>query len=71
MEPAALHARPIWWESADGRILGPAQPEFLAKTGSGPSEQFWIVTTYGGLTRWVRADRLRPSPTRHDRRLTR
>lgn len=45
----------IYWESGDGRILGPATPEFFARSG----DQFWIVTTFEGLTRWINADRLR------------
>lgn len=45
----------IYWESGDGRILGPAIPEFLARS----EEQFWMVTTFEGLTRWINADRLR------------
>ena len=45
----------IYWESGDGRILGPATPEFLARSG----DQFWIVTTFEGQARWINADRLR------------
>ncbi|HWF59547.1 MAG TPA: hypothetical protein VN666_04465 [Nitrospira sp.] len=45
----------IYWETGDGRILGPATPEFQAKTGN----QFWIVTTFQGHIRWIDADRLR------------
>ena len=55
IEPAAPNARPIYWETADGRILGPAVPEFLARSG----DTFWIVTTFEGQPRWVNSDRLR------------
>lgn len=46
---------PIYWETGDGRILGPATPEFLARDGS----TFWISTTFEGQIRWINADRLR------------
>ena len=55
IEPAAPDARPIYWEAADTRILGPAVPEFLARAG----DTFWIVTTFEGQARWINADRLR------------
>lgn len=55
IEPAAQNARPIYWETGDGRILGPAVPELLAQVGS----EFWIVTTFEGYPRWINADRLR------------
>lgn len=59
IEPAANNARQVFWEQADGRILGPAVPEFLAKVGDGPRATFWIVVTHDGQPRWVRSDRLR------------
>jgi hypothetical protein len=31
VEPAATHARQVYWETNDGRIRGPALPEFLAQ----------------------------------------
>ena len=55
IESAAPNARPIYWETGDGRILGPAVPDFLAQVGS----DFWIVTTYETQPRWIRSDRLR------------
>lgn len=55
MEPAAPNARPIYWETGTGRILGPATPEFLARDG----DTFWIVTTFDGQIRWINADQLR------------
>jgi hypothetical protein len=59
MCPAAVSARPVYWEAADGRILGPSIPEFLAQVGAGPTASFWIVTTFEDHPRWINADRLR------------
>lgn len=59
VEPAPPTARPVYWEAADGRIIGPAVPELLARAGNGPSASFWIVTTYEGQLHWINADRLR------------
>lgn len=55
LEPAAPNARPVFWEQADGRILGPAIPEFLAQVG----DRFWVVVHFDGAPRWIRSDRLR------------
>lgn len=55
IEPAAPNARPVYWENADGVILGPAVPEFLAQAG----QQFWVIVQHEAMPRWVRADRLR------------
>jgi len=55
IEPAVTNARPIYWEAADGRIIGPAVPEFLAREG----DTFWIVTTFKGHIFWIDADKLR------------
>ena len=54
IEPAATNGKPIYWEAADGRIVGPAVPECLAQVGDD-----WIVTTFEGQLRWIRSDRLR------------
>jgi len=59
IEPAAPHARPVYWDNADGKRCGPAVPEFRAKTGSGDQERFWVLVTYAGMARWIRSDRLR------------
>ncbi len=59
MEPAAVNARPIYWERADLSIAGPATPEFLAKVGTGPKASFWVVAVYNGSPWWIRADTLR------------
>lgn len=55
IEPATPNAKPIYWETGDGHILGPAIPEFLGRDG----ETFWIVTTFENGTWWINADRLR------------
>ena len=55
VEPAAKHARLVFFERNDGRIYGPAHPEFLAQGG----EEFWVIVTYGGESVWIRSDRLR------------
>jgi hypothetical protein len=55
IEPAHPKAKPIYFEDALGRILGPCFPEFLAKADG----HFWIVTTLAGSARWIRSDRLR------------
>ena len=59
IEPAAPNARPVYWEAADGQILGPAGPESLAMVGSGQTAAFWVVVTYDGSPRWVQSERLR------------
>jgi hypothetical protein len=59
MEPATKTdgglLSPIYWETTDGNILGPAVPEFLARDGN----TFWISTTFEGRIWWINADRLR------------
>jgi len=64
VEPAAVNARPVYWEDSGGKLCGPAVPEFLAKTGTGDRERFWIVVMYQGSIRWIWSDRLRTAPTR-------
>lgn len=60
IEIAIPNARPIYWESATSEILGPAQPEFLAQTGTGTkSTDFWVVVDFQGMPAWISADRLR------------
>lgn len=46
---------PIYWETGDGRILGPAVPEFHGRDGN----TFWISVTFEGQIRWINVDRLR------------
>lgn len=55
MCPAAQNARMVYWETSDGRILGPAIPEYLARDGG----SYWIVATFEEEIRWINADRLR------------
>ena len=52
---AAPNARAIFWETGDGRILGPALPEFLGRDG----DIFWVSVTFDGRIWWINADRLR------------
>ncbi len=66
IEPAAPHARPVWWETMAGELHGPATPLFLAKTGSGAKERFWVILEFEGETWWIRDDRLRTTPQRRE-----
>ncbi len=50
---------PIYWETGTGEILGPAQPEFLARVGNGPRETYWVVALFDGLPVWINATALR------------
>ncbi len=60
IEPAALNARPIFWERlSTGDILGPAQPEFLAMVGAGPKARYWVVAQFEGLPVWINSVLLR------------
>jgi hypothetical protein len=45
----------IYWETGDGRIVGPATPEFFLRDG----EEYWISVTFEGQIRFIRDDRLR------------
>jgi hypothetical protein len=55
MKPNGGPLSPIYWQTGTGEILGPAIPEFHAKSG----HQFWIVTTFKENIRSINADRLR------------
>jgi len=55
IEPAAPNAKGVYWEMGDGRILGPAVPEFFLRDG----EEYWISVTFEGHIRFIRDDRLR------------
>lgn len=60
IEPASVSARAVFWEAADGRILGPARQDFLAQVGSGmKNTDFWVIGEFEGQPRWIRSDRLR------------
>lgn len=59
IEPASPTARPVFFERSDGRIYGPAKPEFLAREGTGPAAIFWVVVQFHSLPVWVRSDLLR------------
>jgi hypothetical protein len=54
---AHSEARSVYWETGDGKILGPAVPECLARL-RGKKDSFWVIVTYQGLPRWIRSDRL-------------
>ena len=58
IEPAALHARPVYWEGVDGKLHEPARPEFLAQA----DRHFWVIVTFRKQSRWIRSDRLRAKP---------
>ena len=68
IEPAAQHAKPIYWEQADGRIVGGVKPEMLAMVNTGAGASFWIVTEYQGRLRWIRCDLLRSRQAFEDQR---
>ena len=59
IEPAALHARPVFWERNTGEIVGPAQPEFLAQVGIGATVSYWVVAQFEGYPVWINSIRLR------------
>ena len=60
IEPASPTARLVYWERNDGRIYGPAIPEFLAHVGLGlKTTNFWVVTDCETQLVWIRSDRLR------------
>jgi hypothetical protein len=58
IEPAAPNARLIYWERVTG-IVGPAQPEFLAMVGNGPTASFWVIALYEGQPIWINSTVLR------------
>ena len=59
IEPAALHARPVYWQRVTG-IVGPGQPQLLARVGCGNRDKdFWVIVQYAGEYVWVRSDMLR------------
>jgi hypothetical protein len=59
IEPAAPNARPIYWERATTEIVGPARPEFLARVGTGPKAQYWVVAEFHGQPVWINSIVLR------------
>ena len=62
IEPAAANARPVYWEGSEGKLCGPATPEFLAKTDTGEEERFWVLVTFEGTIRLVWSEILRAKP---------
>lgn len=67
IQPTAPNAKAIYWETGDGRIVGPAVPEFLGRDGN----TFWINTTFEGQIRWINADRLRSRKAFEDQAVVR
>ncbi|GKS64837.1 hypothetical protein YTPLAS72_21410 [Nitrospira sp.] len=63
IEPAAKPdgspLSPIYWETGDGRIIGPAVPEFFLRDG----DEYWISVTFEEHIRFIRDDRLRSRKT--------
>ncbi|MDK2743222.1 MAG: hypothetical protein NDI90_09920 [Nitrospira sp. BO4] len=55
IQPAEVNAKAAYWETGDGRILGPAVPEFFLRDG----EEYWISVTFEGNIRFIRDDLLR------------
>src|SRR5262245_23386650 len=51
--PAGMNAAPVYWERGDCSIVGPAQPEFLARVGNGPKASYWVIAVYNGLPVWI------------------
>ena len=59
IEPAHPNARPVFWERNTGEIVGPAQPEFLAKVGEGSNASYWVVAQFEGVPIWINSVVLR------------
>jgi|CXWL01.1.fsa_nt_gi hypothetical protein len=59
IEPAAANPRPVYWERADLSIVGPGQPEFLAKVGEGLRATYWVVAQFQGVPVWINSIVLR------------
>jgi len=71
IEPAAVNARPIYWERADLTIAGPAQPEFLARVGTGPRASYWVIAQFEGSPLWINTVVLRSRQAfEHQERVT-
>lgn len=51
VKPDGFPLRPIYWEGADGSILGPASVLFFDRDG--------LIVEYGGDWQWINADQLR------------
>ncbi|MEK6801911.1 MAG: hypothetical protein AABZ34_04495 [Nitrospirota bacterium] len=50
VEPAGPSVRPVYWESGNGRIIGPGQVVQVAKDGT----EFWLCIEFGGAVYWIR-----------------
>ena len=59
VEPAKCQ-HPVYWESLEGRILGPAEVTHMAKeTTVAGQPRFWLCVTYCNSLRWVHESLLR------------
>lgn len=59
VEPAECR-HPIYWETLEGRILGPAEVTHMAKeTTAAGQARFWLCITYGNSWRWIHESLLR------------
>ena len=59
IESAAVNARPVYWERADGSIVGPGTLEFVAREGGGSTVSYWVVVNAAGQPVWVNSTVLR------------
>lgn len=59
MKPGGSPLSPVYWETADTRIVGPAMPEYVVKVGTGLTAEFWVIVSHEGTPRWVHSNRLR------------
>lgn len=55
VRPDGGRLQPIYWETDDGSILGPAAPDIFRRQG----DAFWIVVTFEGQPQRIPADQLR------------
>ena len=53
-------SRPVYWESENGRILGPGTVTHMAKEMTSRGEaRFWLCISYGNSWRWIHESLLR------------
>ena len=55
IEPVG-HINPVYWQGADGRIVGPGVVLYVAQVPNS-SSTFWLCAEFQGLWRWI-SDRL-------------
>lgn len=59
IEPAAPNARPVYFESMDGRFHGPCSVSFMARTGCPGQYEFWLCVQEADRSVWIRDTLLR------------